>query len=82
MKPIPLDHSVSLFISSFFMSGFFAAKTLQLRLGPGLVENGFQLGSLHNIALDLKLARHKQALGLGLAHNKLAKVFVGETEFH
>ena len=32
---------------------------LQLGLGLRLLEDGVQLGGLHDIALDLELARHK-----------------------
>lgn len=53
---------------------------LQLGLGLGLLEDGLHLGSLHDVALDLELAGHEEALGLGLAGDELAKVLVGERQ--
>ena len=53
---------------------------LELGLGLGLLEDGVELGGLHHVALDLKLARHEQPLGVGLAGNEGAKVGVREGE--
>lgn len=57
-----------------------AYRFLQLGLGLGLLEDGLHLGSLHDVALDLELAGHEEALGLSLAGDELAKVFVGERQ--
>lgn len=55
-------------------------KHLELGLGLGLLEDGVELGSLHDIALDLELAGHEEALSVGLAGDELGKVGVGEGE--
>lgn len=56
------------------------SSSLQLGLALGLLEDGLHLGGLHNVALDLKLATHEQALGVGLAADQGAEVLVGEIE--
>ena len=55
---------------------------LQLRLVLGLLEDGLHLGRLHHVALDLELAGHEQALGIGLAGDEVGKVLLGEGECH
>lgn len=51
---------------------------LQLGLGLRLLQHRVQLGRLHDIALDLQLARHEQALRVGLAGDELGEVIIGE----
>ena len=53
---------------------------LELGLGLGLLEDGVQLGGLHDIALDLELAGHEETLGVGLAGDESAEVRVGEVQ--
>lgn len=53
---------------------------LELGLGLGLLEDGVELGGLHDVALDLELARHEEALGVGLAGDEVAKVGLREGE--
>lgn len=53
-------------------------KYLQLGLGLGLLEDRLHLGGLHDIALDLELARHEELLGVGLAGDERGKVGVGQ----
>lgn len=55
-------------------------SNLQLGLALGLLKDRFHLGGLHDVALDLELAAHEQALGIGLAVDELVEVFVGEVE--
>lgn len=55
-------------------------NSLQLGSGLGLLHDGVQLGGLHDVALDLELARHEQALGVGLASDELAEVLLGKDE--
>lgn len=56
------------------------ASRLQLSLAGvlGLLHDGVELGGLHDVALDLELAGHEQALGVGLALDQVAKVLLGE----
>lgn len=49
-------------------------------MGLSLLQDGVQLGRLHNIALDLELSAHEESLGVGIAGNELAEVVVGEGE--
>lgn len=49
---------------------------LQLGLCLSLLQHGVQLGRLHDVALDLELAAHEEALGIGLALDELAKVLL------
>lgn len=56
------------------------ANDLQLGLGLSLLEDGLHLVGLHDIALDLELAGHEEALSVGLAGGELTKVLVGEGE--
>lgn len=37
----------------------FKNNSLELGLGLGLLEDGVELGGLHDVALDLELARHE-----------------------
>lgn len=53
---------------------------LELGLGLGLLQDGLHLGGLHDVALDLELAGHEQALGVGLADDEVGEVGVGERE--
>lgn len=53
---------------------------LQLGLCLGLLQHGVQLGRLHDVALDLELAAHEEALGIGLALDELAKVLLREAQ--
>ena len=54
---------------------------LQLGLGTlGLLQDRLHLGRLHDVALDLQLAAHEQALGVGLSGHELCEVGVGEVE--
>lgn len=50
----------------------------QLGPGLGLLQDGVQLGRLHDVALDLELAAHEQTLSVGLAADEGAEVLVGE----
>jgi hypothetical protein len=52
----------------------------QLGLGLGLLQDGLHLGSLHDVALDLELAGHEQALGVGLAADEAGEVGIGQGE--
>jgi hypothetical protein len=52
----------------------------QLGLALGLLKNGLHLGCLHNVALDLELTAHEQALGVGLAGDKLSEIGIGERQ--
>lgn len=51
---------------------------LQVGLGFGLFEDGLQLGGFHNVALDLELPAHEEALSVALALDEVAKVLFGE----
>lgn len=53
---------------------------LQLGLGLRLLQDGVQLGRLHDVSLDLELPGHEQPLCVALAGDKIAKVGVGELE--
>lgn len=53
---------------------------LQLGLVLSLLQHGVELGRLHDVALDLELAAHEEALSVGLASDELAKVLLGEDE--
>lgn len=53
---------------------------LQLGLGLSLLQDRLHLVGLHDIALDLELAGHEEALSVGLAGGELTKVLVGEGE--
>lgn len=55
-------------------------NNLQLSLGLSLLEDRLHLGGLHDVALDLELARHEEALGVGLAGAQVGKVLVGQDE--
>lgn len=55
-------------------------KTLQLSLALGLLEDRLHLRRLHDIALDLQLARHEEALGIRFTANKGGEVGIGELE--
>lgn len=57
-----------------------ASPLLQLGLALGLLEDGLHLGGLHDIALDLELARHEEALSVGLAGDEAGEVGVGQRE--
>jgi hypothetical protein len=59
---------------------WYQGTRLQLGLGLGLLENRLELGSLHDIALDLHTAAHEHLLSVCLAGNELAEVSVGEDE--
>jgi hypothetical protein len=52
----------------------------QLGLGLGLLQDGLHLGGLHDVALDLELAGHEQALGVGLAADETGEVGIGQGE--
>lgn len=52
----------------------------QLGLGLRLLQDRLHLGRLHDVAADLELAGHEQALGVGLAGDQGAEVLVGEQE--
>lgn len=54
----------------------------QLRLCLGLLQNGIELGGLHDIALDLKLAAHEQPLRVGLAGNEGREIRIGQDQGH
>lgn len=56
------------------------AHRLQLSLGLGLLQDRLKLGGLHDIALDLELARHEEALGVGLALRESLEIIVGQGE--
>lgn len=56
------------------------SKYLQLGLALSLLEDRLHLGSLHNVALDLELTAHEQALGVSLAGHEGGEVCVGESE--
>lgn len=66
----------------FFFSSFSIVRShsLQLGLGLRLLENGLHLHRLHHVASDLQLAAHEESLGIRLAGNQGAKVFVREDE--
>lgn len=56
-----------------------------LQLGLGLLylrllQHRLQLGRLHDVALDLELAAHKQPLRICLAQHQLAKLLVGKRQ--
>lgn len=51
---------------------------LQLGLGLRLLQDGVQLGRLHDVALDLELPGHEQPLCIALARDQVTKVGVGE----
>lgn len=55
-------------------------KYLQLGLGTGLVlgrlEDRVELGSHHDVTLDLNLSRHEELLSVGLAVGKIDKVLI------
>lgn len=51
---------------------------LQVGLALCLLEDRFDLGSLHHVALDLELATHEETLGLCGSSDQLAEVIVGE----
>lgn len=53
---------------------------LELGLGLGLLEDRLELGGLHDVTLDLELARHEELLGVGLALGEVGEVIVGEDE--
>lgn len=57
-----------------------SSSHLELGLGLGLLEDGLELGSLHDVALDLQLAAHEELLGVGLAGNELGEVVVAQDE--
>lgn len=52
--------------------------SLQFGLGLRLLQNGFHLGRLHDVALDLELPRHEKPLRVGLARDQLAEILVRE----
>lgn len=53
---------------------------LQLSLGLGLLEDRLELGGLHDVTLDLELARHEEALSVGLAAGEGDEVIVRQAE--
>lgn len=53
---------------------------LQVGLGLGLLHDRVKLGSLHDVTLDLELARHEETLSVGRAIDELAELFFGEQE--
>ena len=69
-------------IYSTIIQRFSSQFHLQLGLGLGLLQDGVQLGGLHDISLNLKLAAHEQALGVGLAGDELTKVVIRELQGH
>ena len=54
--------------------------SLQLGLSLGFFQNGLHLCSLHDVALDLELAAHKQTLSIGLAGDQGGEIVIGEGE--
>ena len=65
---------------SLFALSLLDSLDLELGLGLRLLEDGVELGGLHDVALDLELARHEEALGVGLAGDEVAEVGVREGE--
>lgn len=61
------------------MVGFHSLQ-LGLRVGASRGEDWLELGGLHDVALDLQLAAHKESLCVGLAGNELAEVLLREGE--
>lgn len=53
---------------------------LQVGLALCLLEDRFDLGSLHHVALDLELTTHEETLSIGVSGDELAEVIVREDE--
>lgn len=56
------------------------SKYLELGLSTSLLHDSLKRSSLHDISLDLELARHEELLGVSLSVSKLSKVVVREDE--
>ena len=55
-------------------------RCLQLGLCLSLLEDGLQLGGLHDVALDLHATAHEHLLRICLAGDELAKVSVRQNK--
>lgn len=58
----------------------YSVSNLELGLSAGLLHDSLKRSSLHDISLDLELARHEKLLRVSLSISELSKVVVRKDE--